>query len=93
MHDQPSNGTETQIARVDATPPHLSQVYTQVVDDHRSIQEARRSTKKVYDIPTLLRLKETQSAVPVMLRVKPEAIKGKSLTLQPPRSSSNELMP
>ena len=42
-------------------------------------QEPQRAAKKVYDIATLLRLRETQGSVPVMLRVKPEAIAGKLL--------------
>lgn len=38
---------------------------------------AGRPVKRVYDIATLLKLRETQCAVPVMLRVKPEAIAGR----------------
>ena len=37
----------------------------------------RKPAKRVYSIETLLKLRETQSVVPVMLRVKPEAIAGK----------------
>ena len=96
LHDQPSNGTtEPHTARVDGTPPYVDQTKqacAQIDDGHGSIQEACQPAKKVYDIPTLLRLKETQSAVPVMLRVKPEAIKGKSLTLELRRSLTHELM-
>ena len=97
LHDEPSKGTtEPHDYRLDETPPHVNQTKqacSQVNDDHALIQEVCQPAKKVYDIPTLLRLKETQSAVPVMLRVKPEAIKGKSLTLRLRRSSSDELMP
>ncbi|KAK4691944.1 hypothetical protein P7C71_g5168, partial [Lecanoromycetidae sp. Uapishka_2] len=55
-----------------------------------------RARRKVYDIPTLLRLKAVQCAVPVMLRVKPEAIAGAGSAyfghvirqpIAPPRSS------
>ena len=45
--------------------------------DHSAIRQGRcQSAKKVYDIATLLSLRDTQSVVPVMLRVKPEAIAG-----------------
>ncbi|MCJ1454939.1 hypothetical protein MMC28_005292 [Mycoblastus sanguinarius] len=42
-----------------------------------------KPTRKVYGIATLLRMRETTSAVPVMLRVKPEAIAGKNQILEP----------
>lgn len=80
QHDQPLNSaTKLQRARVDGTPPRAGQAKQARTrtDDPASRQEGSRSRKKVYDIATLLRLKETQSAVPVMLRVKPEAIAGK----------------
>lgn len=41
---------------------------------HSTCTAARQTVGRVYSIETLLRLRETQSAVPVMLRVKPEAI-------------------
>ena len=96
LHDESSKATtEPHDSRLNETPPHVDrtkQSCIQVSDDHVLNQEVCQPAKKVYDIPTLLRLKETQSAVPVMLRVKPEAIKGKSLTLRFRRSSSDELM-
>lgn len=79
QHDQPSNGaTGLQRAPVDETPPPVSQAKQAraKTDGNAARQEGRQPAKKVYDIATLLRLKETQSAVPVMLRVKPEAIAG-----------------
>lgn len=78
-HDQPLNDpTGLQRPRDDGTPPAADQGKNADAqkDDHKSRQEDCPPAKKVYDIPTLLRLKETQSAVPVMLRVKPEAIAG-----------------
>ena len=36
----------------------------------------RKPAKRVYSIETLLKLRETQSAVPVILHVKPESIAG-----------------
>ena len=72
------HATGLQRARDDRTPPAADQAKQAHAekDDHKSRQEDCPPAKKVYDIPTLLRLKETQSAVPVMLRVKPEAIAG-----------------
>ena len=80
QHDQPSNNaTGLQPARDDGTLPAADEA--KEVDaqkhNHKPRQEDCPPAKNVYDIPTLLRLKETQSAVPVMLRVKPEAIAGK----------------
>lgn len=47
-------------------------------DRPRADPSTRQSLPKYrYDIATLLRLRHTQGAVPVMLRVKPEAIAGK----------------
>ena len=76
QHDQPPNrATGLQRAR---TPPGAGQAEQAraKIDDHASLQECSQLEKKVYGIATLLRLRETQSAVPVMLRVKPEAIAG-----------------
>ncbi|CAD6591607.1 MAG: hypothetical protein ASARMPREDX12_005276 [Alectoria sarmentosa] len=76
QHDQPSNNTTgLQRAYVDKTPPRAGQAKPPRAQthDHASRQEGYPPAK-VYDIATLLRLRETQSAVPVMLRVKPEAI-------------------
>lgn len=78
QHDQPSNDTTgLQRAYVDETPPRAGQEKPPRAQthDHASRQEGYQRAK-VYDIATLLRLRETQSAVPVMLRVKPEAIAG-----------------
>lgn len=80
QHDQPSkDATGLQRAPVEATPPGASQAKRSHarIDDYASRQDGCQPAKKVYDIATLLRLRETQSAVPVMLRVKPEAIAGK----------------
>lgn len=79
QHDQPSNdATGLQRACVDGTPPVASQAKQPHarMNDHASRQDSCPPATKVYDIATLLRLRETQSAVPVMLRVKPEAIAG-----------------
>ena len=79
QHDQPSNdATGLQRARDDETPPAADQAKKSpaLKHDDKPRQEDCSPAKKVYDIPTLLRLKETQSAVPVMLRVRPEAIAG-----------------
>lgn len=79
QHDQPSNGAiGLQRSRGDGSPPLTSQAKQPHAntDDRDSRREARQPAKKVYDIATLLRLREIQSAVPVMLRVKPEAIAG-----------------
>ena len=80
QHDQPSkDASGLQRARVEATPSCASQAKRTHarVDDHASRQDGCQPAKKMYDIASLLRLRETQSAVPVMLRVKPEAIAGK----------------
>ena len=80
QHDQPSNdATSLQRARDDRTPPAADQAKEAHAEkhDHKPRREDCPPANKVYDIPTLLRLKETQSAVPVMLRVRPEAIAGK----------------
>ena len=80
QHEQPSkDSTGLQREGVDGTPPHAGQGEQAPTntDDHTSLQEGCHPAKMVYDIATLLKLKETQSAVPVMLRVKPEAIAGK----------------
>lgn len=74
-----------QRARIDSVPPHSgpakpSRASTNELASHQK----GRQQAKVYDIPTLLKLRETQSAVPVMLRIKPEAIAGEPITLQPP---------
>lgn len=82
LHDQTSDGaTELQRARVENVPP-LAGKQKQArarTSEYASRQEGHQQVKKVYDIPTLLKLRETQSAIPVMLRVKPEAIAGKSI--------------
>ena len=78
LHDQTSGATGLQRARVGSVPPHAGQAKQarSITNEPSSRQEGRQHSRKVYDIPTLLKLKETQSAVPVMLRVKPEAIAG-----------------
>ena len=79
QHDQPlDDAAGCQRARDDGTQPALDQAIKSHAEkhDHKPRQEDCPPAKKVYDIPTLLKLKETQSAVPVMLRVKPEAIAG-----------------
>ena len=43
---------------------------------HVEIPVYQEGPKRIYDIQTLLAMRYTQSAVPVMLRVKPEAIAG-----------------
>lgn len=81
QHDQPSkDSTGLQQECDNGTPSHADQGKQAPTNtnDHMSLQENCQPVKKVYDIQTLLRLKEAQSAVPVMLRVKPEAIAGKS---------------
>ena len=95
LQDQPSNAvTGPQREQVDGTPSRVSQAGQARIDTdgHASRQEDCQPARKVYDIPTLLRLKETQSTVPVMLRVKPEAIAGESMTLLLPRASSDWLI-
>ena len=79
QHDQPlHDATTLQRACDDRTPPAADQAKEDHAEkhDHKPRQEDHLPAKKVYDIPTLLRLKEIQSAVPVMLRVRPEAIAG-----------------
>ena len=80
QHDQPSKDS-TGLYQVcdNGTPPHVDQGKQALTNTNERIspQESRQQVKKVYDIETLLRLKEAPSAVPVMLRVKPEAIAGK----------------
>lgn len=80
QHDQQSkNSTGLQQGCGNGTPPHASQPKQAPTNTngHIPLEERCQPVKKVYDIETLLRLKEAQSAVPVMLRVKPEAIAGK----------------
>lgn len=79
QHDQPlKDSTGLQQECLDGTRPHAGQGEQALTNTvyHTSRQEGYQPARKVYDIATLLRLKETQSAVPVMLRVKPEAIAG-----------------
>lgn len=84
QHDQLSNdATGLQRAPLNETSAPTSQpkqahARTRDTNDR---QEGRQTSKRLYDIATLLRLKETQSAVPVMLRVKPEAIAGECYEL------------
>ena len=88
LHDQTCNGaTGLQRARVGSVPPHAGQAKQarSITNEPSSRQGGRQHSRKVYDIPTLLKLKETQSAVPVMLRVKPEAIAGELISLQLPK--------
>ena len=83
LHDQtPNNATELQHAPVDSASTHagLAKQARALTKEGVSLQEGRQQARKVYDIPTLLKLKDTQSTVPVMLRIKPEAIAGKSIT-------------
>ena len=85
LHDEPSSGTTAlKRARVDSLAPHAEQTKQARArtDENASGQEGRQRAKRVYDIATLLKLKETESTIPVMLRVKPEAIKGESVTLK-----------
>ena len=94
LHDQTSDGaTELRRALVDSVPSQAAKAKQARVrtSEHAFRQEGRRRVKKVYDIPTLLKLRETQSAVPVMLRVKPEAIAGESMTMPLPRLRSDGL--
>ena len=103
LHDQTSDGAaELQRARVENVPPladNVKQARART-SEHTSRQQGHQQVKKVYDIPTLLKLRETQSAIPVMLRVKPEAIAGESMIMQLPKhclvglmSSSREHLP
>ena len=87
QHDEPSkDATGLQRVHVDETPPRAGQAQHAHAkrDNHASHQEGCQPAKKVYDIATLLRLRETQSAVPVMLRVKPEAIAGECNEISAP---------
>ena len=84
LTDQASNDAMGgQRARIDNVSPHSSLAKqsrpstNELASHHQGRQQA-----KVYNIPTLLKLRETQSAVPVMLRIKPEAIAGGSIILQ-----------
>lgn len=103
MHDQTSDGAnELERARVENVTPlagRQKQVHVRT-SEYASCQEGHQQVKKVYDIPTLLKLRETQSAIPVMLRVRPEAIAGESIMMQLPKcclagliSSSREHLP
>lgn len=88
QHDKPSkDATGLQHVHVDETPPRGGQAQhaRAKTDNHASRQEGCQPAKKVYDIATLLMLRETQSAVPVMLRVKPEAIAGKCYEISAPK--------
>lgn len=92
QHDQPSkDSSPLQRARVDGSPPRAGQAQqaSAKAKDDASHQEGYQPAKKVYDIATLLRLKETQSAVPVMLRVKPEAIAGEYYDYPASQASRN----
>ena len=75
----PNDAMGVQRARPDSVLPHSdpSKQARADTDELTSHQEIRQQAK-VYDIPTLLKLRETQSAVPVMLRIKPEAIAGEA---------------
>ena len=84
LTDQASNDAMgVQRGRIDTASPHsgpakqIRASTNELAPHHQGRQQA-----KVYDIPTLLKLRETQSAVPVMLRIKPEAIAGGSIVLQ-----------
>ena len=79
--DQASNDAMgVQRARVHSGSPHPGPAKQARASTHElASHHDGRQQAKVYDIPTLLRLRETQSAVPVMLRIKPEAIAGESI--------------
>lgn len=80
LPDQTSNDAMGfQRARVDSISPDSGPSKQACADANElaSHQEGRQQAK-VYDIPTLLKLRETQRAVPVMLRIKPEAIAGEA---------------
>ena len=85
LHEKTSNDAiGLQSARVGSVSTHsdaASQARAKT-NEYASREEGGQQAKKVYDIPTLLKLRETQSAIPVMLHVKPEAIAGESKTLQ-----------
>lgn len=88
QHDRPSkDSTRLQRECLDETTSHAGQGEKAPINTlhHASRQEGYQPARKVYDIATLLRLKETQSAVPVMLRVKPEAIAGECYDNPPSR--------
>lgn len=81
QHDQPSNAndaTRLPLPRSDGNLTRADEAkQARTRTDHSAIRQGRcQSAKKVYDIATLLSLRDTQSVVPVMLRVKPEAIAG-----------------
>ena len=84
LPDQTSNDTmEVQGARVDSVSPHSGPVkQARASTNELGSHKAGRQQAKVYDISTLLKLRDTQSAVPVMLRIKPEAIAGEFIILQ-----------
>ena len=89
LHDQPSDAViGLQRPHVDSVPLQTGQAKQSCagIDEHFSRQEGRQQPKRVYDITTLLKLRETQRTVPVMLRVKPEAISGVSITAIPQAS-------
>ena len=80
-HDQPHTPPTTISQRdLNVTPPPrpIPSDGAQLDHGRRPARAATRGpAKRVYSIETLLKLRETQSAVHVMLRVKPEAIAGK----------------
>lgn len=75
QHDEPRNASTMNRRAQMVTPPPYS-VRTAGMGREQSLPR-----RKVYDAVTLLKLRETQSAVPVMLRVKPEAIAGTEIHL------------
>ena len=78
----PNNAMGVQRARVDSVSPHSGPAkQARVSTNELASDKEGRQQAKVYDIPTLLKLRETQRAVPVMLRIKPEAIAGESIIL------------
>lgn len=77
QHDQPPGAAKATRRVQMATPP---QIKTKVVG---SSSDHGRPRRLVYEAATLLKLRNTQCAVPVMLRVKPEAIAGMNLHLEP----------
>ena len=89
QHDQPSNDTTgLQCAYGDETPPCAGQAKPSRAQTHGHASRQQGCQRaKVYDIATLLRLRETQSAVPVMLRVKPEAIAGECYDISASQAS------
>ena len=79
----PNDAMGVQRARVDSVSPHSGPAKQARASTNQlaSHQEGRQQAK-VYDISTLLKLRDTQSAVPVMLRIRPEAIAGESIPMQ-----------